>query len=216
MKPSFLIAAVAAAMLAGAAPVSAHRAHVAPAHGGGMTGGELLGAAWTQGLSGQTAPFLGSCSTVARNVIVPHFADGTARCTATPAAKLFVFFGSFCSAAENPLLTTERAQLACAIASDRAIRGFTITLDRGRKIDILNRRFELFSPQRSVRLPADNEFGLPAGRTTFTAHAWGAVIGDLRPGRHTVAVRIVAPDFGGTFTFTTILDVARVPITRGE
>ncbi|MDA0169646.1 hypothetical protein OJ998_11180 [Solirubrobacter taibaiensis] len=209
MKHSILLAALATTMLAGAASASAHSTHVAPAQGGGMTGGQLLGEAWTQGLSGRTAPFAGTCSTVARNVLVAHFVDGTATCRATPAARLFVFFGSFCSAAENPLLTTERAQLACAVSSDEAIHGLTITVDRGQAVDIHKRRFELFSPQRSVRLPADNEFGLPAGRTTFTAHAWGAVIDGLRPGRHTVAVQLVAPDFGGTFTFTTVLDIVR-------
>ena len=209
MKRSILLAVLATTMLVGAASASAHSAEVTPAQGGGMTGGELLGEAWTQGLSGRTAPFAGTCSTVARNVLGPHFVDGTATCRATPAARLFVFFGSFCSAAEYPLLTTEQAQLACAISSDEAIHGLTVTVDRGRTIDIHERRFELFSPQRSVRLPADNEFGLPAGRTTFTAHAWGAVVEGFRPGRHTVVLQLVAPDWGGTYTFTTILDIAR-------
>ena len=208
MKRSILLAILATTMLVGAASASAHNAHVTPARGGGMTGGQLLGEAWAQGLSGQSAPFSGTCSTVAGNVLVSHYTDDTARCTATPASRLLVFFGSFCSVAENPLLTTEREQLACAISSDEAIDDLTVTVDRGRAIDIHKRRFELFSPQRSVRLPADNDFGLPAGDTTFTAHAWGAVVEGLRPGRHTVVLQLVAPDFGGTYTFTTILDIA--------
>jgi len=45
------------------------------------------------------------------------------------------------------------------------------------------------------------------GHATFTAHAWGAVIRRPRPGRHTVAIEVVA-DFG-TFPVTIALDVAR-------
>jgi hypothetical protein len=209
MKRTILLAALATTMLAGAASASAHSGHVAPAYGGGMTGGELLGEGWAQALSGQSAPFSGTCSTVTRTVLVSHYTDGTARCTATPASRLLVFFGSFCSAAEDPLLITERQQLACAISSDEAIDGLTVTVDSGRAIDIHKRRFELVSSQRSVILPADNQFGLPAGRTTFTAHGWGAVVEGLSPGSHTVVMQLVAPYFGGTFTFTTVLEVIR-------
>ena len=209
MKRSILLAALATTMLAGAASASAHSGHVAPAHGGGMTGGELLGEGWTQALSGQSAPFSGTCSTVTGTVLVSHYEEGTAKCTATPASRLLVFFGSFCSAAEDPLLITERQQLACAISSDEAIDGLTVTVDSGRAIDIHKHRFELFSQQRGVVLPADNQFDLPAGPTTFTAHGWGAVVEELRPGRHTVVVQLVAPDWGGTYTSTTILEVTR-------
>ena len=71
---------------------------------------------------------------------------------------MLVFFGSFCSAAENPLLTTEQTQLACAISSDEAIDDLTVTIDGGRN------------------------------------------------GRHPQAV---APDWGGIYTSTTILHIAR-------
>jgi hypothetical protein len=61
-----------------------------------------------------------------------------------------------------------------------------------------------------VQLPADNFYGAEAGTIlTFTAHAWGAVIRKLRHGRHTVAIEVVAPGFGGTFNSTINVDVVR-------
>jgi hypothetical protein len=208
MKPALLVTALAATMLAATASASANPAVVAPAHGGGMTGGELLGEGWVQALSGRNAPYAGTCTSIARNVLVSHFRDGSATCAARPSSLLFVFFGSFCSTAEPPFPTTEPEQLACAIASDQAIQHLNVTVDGGRPIDIVSPRFEVVSPQRSVLLSPNNEFGLPAGPATFTAHAWAAVLKAPRPGRHTVTVEVVAPDWGGTLTFTTILEVA--------
>jgi hypothetical protein len=197
------LAAVAATLLAGAGPARAHTASVEPAR----HGGELLGDAWVQGLSGYTAPFAGSCTLLAPHVLLSHPADGTATCTAALDSRLFVFFGSFCSQAEFPALTTERAQRECAVAADRAMQHMNVTVDGRRPIDILRPRFEVISPQRSVVLPSDDPpFGLPPGPTTFTAHGWAAMIGDLGRGRHTVTVEIVAPDWGGSFSSTTVLN----------
>jgi hypothetical protein len=211
-----LVASVAAAALtapaaqarpigAQAASASAHTASVEPAR----NGGQLLGEEWVNGLSGRTAAYAGTCTMLARHVLVSHYADGTATCTATPASRLFVFFGSFCSAAEDPSLTTERAQRECAVDGDRAMQHMNVAVDGLQPIDIVGRRFEVVSPQRSVVLPSENPpFGLPPGPTTFTAHGWAALIGDLRHGRHTITIEIVAPDWGGSFRFTTVLDVA--------
>jgi hypothetical protein len=203
-----------------AAPATGAQLHqdgavVAPARGGGLTGGELLGEAWAHGLvlpAGED-PFSGSCTTLARNVLVPHLDDaGAAKCTATPATRLFVYFGSECSDVEGPVFAqTEEEQLACAVASDQAIHELNITVDNGDTINLVGPRFELFSPQRTIGLPADNVFGVPAQTATFTAHAWGAVIRNLHPGQHTVIVEVVAPDFGGTFTFTITLNVIPGP-----
>jgi len=73
---------------------------VAPARGGGLTGGELLGKDWAQGLARPAGddPFSGRCRTLVRNVLIPAIGeDVTATCTATPRTRLFVFFGSFFS-----------------------------------------------------------------------------------------------------------------------
>jgi len=202
-----------AVALCAAPAASAHDRHqdrggavVAPARGGGLTGGELLAKAWSVGPFATEDPFSGSCVTLARNVIAPHFGDdGTATCDATQRTRLFVFFGTACFNVEEGVGETEEEQLACAVAADQAVRQFNVTVDDGKTIRLLRRRFELFSSQTTVPLPPGNEFGVDTA--TFTAHAWGAVIRRLRPGRHTVAIEVVA-DFG-TFHVTVALNVAR-------
>ena len=202
-----------AVALCAAPAASAHDRHqdrggavVAPARGGGLTGGELLAKAWSVGPFATEDPFSGSCVTLARNVIAPHFGDdGTATCDATQRTRLFVFFGTACFNVEEGVGETEEEQLACAVAADQAVRQFNVTVDDGKTIRLLRRRFELFSSQTTVPLPPGNEFGVDTA--TFTAHAWGAVIRRLRPGRHTVAIEVVA-DFG-TFHVTVALNVVR-------
>jgi hypothetical protein len=186
------------------------RAAISPARGGGLTGGELLGEAWARGLSGSNAPFQGTCTTLAPNVLQGHGGDdGIARCTATPRSRLYVGFGSFCDDLENGL-ETEREQLACArAASQEFLKELNVTVDNGDPINIVRPRFELFSPQRTIELPADNDFGVPAGTPlTFTAHGWGVVVHSLRPGRHIVTLEVVTPDFRALF-ITVILKVVR-------
>ena len=93
---------------------------------------------------------------------------------------------------------------------DRGFEEINISVDGAEPVNIVRRRFEEISPQRWVRLPADNFFGLPAGPATFVAHAYAAVVHGLRPGRHIVTVGIVNPDFGDPFTLTAaVLDVRR-------
>jgi hypothetical protein len=209
-----------AVALCAAPAASAHDRHqdgggavVAPARGGGLTGGELLAKAWSVGPFATEDPFSGSCVTLARNVIAPHFGDdGTATCAATQRTRLFVFFGTACFNVEEGVGETEEEQLACAVAADQAVQQFNVTVDDGKSIKLLRRRFELFSSQTTVPLPPGNEFGVDTA--TFTAHAWGAVIRRLRPGRHTVAIELVA-DFG-TFHVTVALNVARGGHPTGE
>lgn len=185
---------------------------IAPARGGGLTGGELLGAAWTRELvrpASQADPFAGTCVTLAHDVIAPHFDDqGTATCAGTRATRLLVFFGSECSNREDPATETRAAQLACAIDSDRAIESLSVTLDDGDTIDIVRPRFELFSPQTTVELPPDNVFRTGERTATFTAHAWGAVIRSLRPGRHSVTFAVaLGAGYDVRFTSTIVLTI---------
>ena len=224
-RRSIVLAVLAIALCA--APVASARdqprkgsgAVIAPARGGGLTGGELLGEVWAQNLAlpASNDPFAGTCIPFVRNVIAPHPGEtGTARCNATPSTRLFVFFGSFWSALEEPFPATEEEQLAEAVAADQAIQELNVTVDRGRTVNLVRRRFELFSPQRTVQLLDDNLFGVPAQTTTFTAHAWGAVIRGWRPGRHTVSFEVVAPDWGDPFTLTVILNVVPGHSDRGD
>jgi hypothetical protein len=206
------VALCVATVAAGYNPARQRDAVIAPARGGGLTGGELLGEAWARSLAqptGQADAFAGSCVTLAHDVIAPHFGDnGTATCTGTRATQLLVFWGSECSNRDTPATYTRAAQLACARTADRAIKALTVTVDGGDTVDIVRPRFELFSPQRTIVLPPDNVFGTAERTATFTAHAWGAVIRSLRPGRHTVrfAVALGArPD--DRFTLTILLTI---------
>ncbi|MDA0169451.1 hypothetical protein OJ998_10170 [Solirubrobacter taibaiensis] len=204
-----LALALCAAPATPAHPPNDHaRAAISPARGGGLTGGELQAEAWARGLSGSNAAFQGTCTTLAPGVLQGHGGDdGIARCTATPRSRLFVNFGSFCSDLGEGF-KTEREQLACARAvSQEFLKELNVTVDNGDPINIVRPRFELFSPQRTIALPADNDFGVPAGTPlTFTAHGWGVVVHSLRPGRHTVTLEVVTPEFRGVF-ITIILKV---------
>ena len=205
------IAVLAAPVAAAQAPSRGGGAVVSPARGGGLTGGELLGEAWARGsYSNDPNPLNGTCESITRDVLAAHFDDDlTATCTATQRTRLFLFFGTACFNVEEGVGETREEQLACAAAGDRAIHELNVTVDGGKTINIVNQRFELFSPQRMVQLPEDNVFGVAAQTVTFTAHAWGAVVRRLRPGQHIVTFQLVAPDFGGSFTFTINLDVLR-------
>jgi len=185
---------------------------IAPARGGGETGGELLSEAWTRELvrpANEPDAFAGACVTLAHDVIAPHFDDqGTATCAGTRATRLLVFWGSECSNRDDPATETRAAQLACAIDSDRAIKSLSVSVDDRDPIDIVRPRFELFSPQRTVGLPPDNVFGTDEPTATFTAHAWGAVIRSLRPGRHTVTFAVaLGAGHDDRFTLTIVLTI---------
>ena len=180
----FLLCGFAVAALAASAPRAS--ASVEPAR----AGGELLAEAWAQALSGGTAESSGGCTHIARDVLVSHPDDAlSSRCRLSSDERLFVMFGSFCISTEDPELDTREEQLACAVASDQAIEQLTVTVD-GRRVDIHRPRFELFSPQREVLLSPQNVLA------TFTAHAWGAVVTDLCPGRHTIVLAVVATAWG--------------------
>jgi hypothetical protein len=207
-----LAVALCAAPAAAAHPHHDHgHATISPARGGGLTGGELQAEAWARGLSGSNDPFQGTCTTLARNVLQAHGGDdGTARCNATRDSRLFIGFGSFCSDLEDGV-ETEQEQLACAATvSHESLKELNVTVDNRDTINIVRPRFELFSPQRTIALPADNFFDVPAGTPlTFTAHGWAVVVHSLRPGRHTVTLEVVHPDNSRVLFITVFLDVAR-------
>jgi hypothetical protein len=207
------LAALAVALCA--APAAAAHPHndpghavISPARGGGLTGGELLAEGWARGLSGSNVPFSGTCTTLARNVLQAHGGDdGTATCTATPRSRLFVGFGSFCSDIGDGL-ETEQEQLACAVAVSHELKELNVTVDNRDMIDIIRPRFELFSPQRTIALPADNFFEVPTGTPlTFIAHGWGVVVHSLRPGRHTVTLEVMHADNSRELFITVFLKV---------
>jgi hypothetical protein len=186
---------------------------VAPAHGGGLSGGELLAASWANVMETPPGanPDAGGCATIARDVLDAFPGpDGIARCTGTQRTRLLVGFGTECSNLDPPsFFETEADQRACAVAGDQGFEELNVTVDDGDTINLVRPRFELISPQTTVELPPDNIFHSAAPTATFTAHAWGAVVRKLRPGQHSVTVEVVNPDFGPPFSFTIVLDVVR-------
>jgi hypothetical protein len=211
----FAVLAVVAVALCAAPVAVAHPPHndggavVAPVHKvAGLTGGELLGEAWAQILSHPADTFSGSCMPLGRNgkVVSPEPGpDFTATCTVKRGTSLFFWFGSECSNVEEPPFfgADEAEQRACAVAADVPFfEEAHLTVDGGEPVDILNPRFELFSPQRTVDLPADNNLGVEPQTATFTAHGWGALVRKLRPGQHTITVEVATADEDTTFTVT--------------
>ena len=178
----------------------------------GLTGGELLGEAWFQGLSHPAGTFSGGCIPLGQRgrVITPERGpDSTSSCTVKRGAKVFVFLGTECSNVEPPpdFGADFAAQRACARATSEAVQTVRVTVDDHPPVDIHRRRFELLSPQRTVDLPPDNVLEIPPQTATFTAHAWGALVSNLRPGEHTIAGEFVAAGFDASFTL--FLDVNR-------
>lgn len=214
-----VLATVAVALCA--APVAgAHDRH--GGHSGAVitpTTGKLLGEAWAQlyALPLSKNPIEGNgdpCLKVGRDVTV---ALGGARCTIRYGTALQLGSSGAWSNAERPYPQTEAAQRAEALASSQLLTKLTVTVDHDRPVDLLRRRFELFSPQRTVRLPEDNILDgadpeapeVPAQRITLTAHGYMALVRNLRPGRHTLELAGVYADESFTVPFEEITVVRR-------
>jgi hypothetical protein len=208
-----LAIALCAAPVAGAHDqLTAGAGVIAPARGGGLSGGELMGEAQARQLE-VPADELGSgrCFTVARNVLAPDPGmDGTATCTGPRRTRLLLSFGFFCTDVTDNVVT-EQQQLACAVAGAQStIREMNITVDAGPTVNIRTPRFAASSPQCRVHLAPGNFLGVPTGPATFTTYGWAAVIRHLRPGPHTATLQIVlAPGNGEPFTSTIFLNIVR-------
>jgi hypothetical protein len=156
-----------------------------------------LGESWAQlySLPLSEHPFVGNgnnCLTLANKVIQ---AIGSRPCTIEQGSAFTFSFGTAWSSAEDPFPQTKAEQGALALAADQGIVSVTATVDDGPPIDIRTPRFELFSPQRTVLLPADNFLGVPGpGTVTLTAHGWGAVVRKLGLGQHTIVGDAVFAD----------------------
>jgi hypothetical protein len=192
-----LVAALCAAPLAGARDHEKAGA-ITPSRG------TLVGAAWAQiySLPAAENPLFGNgnpCLSVGHHVIQAF--EGR-QCTVEQGTALLLFLGSAWSNLEAPYPPDESAQRAVAQAADRTISEIQVTIDGGDPVDIHTARFELFSPQQTVQLPAENILGVAPQAATLTAHGWSALVRNLKPGSHTIVVEaewdgnhIVAPHF---------------------
>jgi hypothetical protein len=220
-----VLAAVAVALCAAPLAVAHHPkgrgAVVAPAHNvAGLTGGELMGEAWVRLLSHPAGTFSGSCFPVdpKGKVVVPDPGpDFTSTCTVKQGTRVFFFVGAECSNVEEPpfFAVGEAAQAACAIAADEIFLEISITVDGGEPVDILNPRFELLSPQRTVEIAENNFLGVPASPANFVAHGWGAFVKKLRPGAHTITLEVTDTELGTT-TSTAFINVVRDGHEHGQ
>lgn len=203
LRPTVLAALVVALCAAPAAGADAPRKAVLT-----PSTGPLLGEATAQtyGLPLSENPFAGNgnpCLTVGHNVI---WAVGSApHCTVKQGTAILLVVGTAWSSAEDPFPKDEAAQRALALAADQATSEIQVTIDDADPVDIHTRRFERFSPQRTIQLPDENILGVPAQTVTATTHAWSALVRNLRRGHHTISGEAVID--GEQFVETSSIDV---------
>jgi hypothetical protein len=181
---------------------------VAPHHRfDGVTGGDAMGAGWYRVLSLPAAdnPWFGNgerCVTLGHHrMVLLAIGNGPPQtCTVKQGTAVFVIgIMTFCDNVEPPPFfgADEAAQRDCAWALLRGdVRSIRLTVDDGKAVDLHVPRYASCSPQRRVRLLADNILGVPPQPATFTACGWVAWLTDLPPGRH--ALRSEATFTDGT------------------
>jgi hypothetical protein len=163
----------------------------------GLTGGDAMGEMWYRGYTLPAAENQGfgngkPCVRLGRtgNILVgAEFQPGP--CSVNQGTTVLIW--GITSTCDNfdPLNgyygADEAAQRECAVTTLAPyVEAIRLTVDNGEPVDFHSRRFAIFSPQRKVLVRADNPFGLPAGRGTFTAWGWVAWLKDLSPGRHMI------------------------------
>ena len=107
-------------------------------------------------------------------------------CTVSKGTAIMLGFAPAWSDAEDPFPATEAEQRAVLRDFAQGFSAISVVVDGGAPVDIHRRRYELFSPQRTVRLPDDNILGVQAQPVTLTAYGWVVLVRNLRPGRHTI------------------------------
>jgi hypothetical protein len=209
MRRSRHIVLIAVTLALSAAPVAAAdskhgdgRAVVVPA------GGQLTGQ-WFETFFEMTAdesPFYDNgdpCVFFARNGKVLSAivgGDGTVTCTAERGTVLSTGWDHFCSTFDEPPYNPagKAEQRTCAFGLSQSVTTLTLTVD-GITIDLLKRRFAVFSPQTTVDLPVGNIVGIDPGRHTLTSYGWEVLVRNLKVGRHVITLDVVDGDFSGSF-----------------
>ena len=179
-----VLAAFAVALYAAPA-AGAHNPEIAPGQG------KLLGDLWAQlyALPVSENPLAGNgdpCLEVGHKVVAPV---ENSSCTVRRGTAIMLGFAPSWSNAEYPFPATAAKQRAVLRDFNRGFTEISVVIDGGDAIDIHRRRYEVVSPQRTVRLPEDNILEVPAQTVTLTAAGWVVLVRDLRPGRHTIVAR---------------------------
>ena len=132
---------------------------------------------------------------------------GEVTCAAEVGTVVTTGWSHFCSSFEvgtEFYAVGKQEQRACARAVSGAETRVSVTVD-GHTVDIFKPQFAGFSPQTSVRLPADNVFGVPGQTATITAYGWRANIRNLGVGRHLITTTIVVD--GDSYPFHHVIDI---------
>jgi hypothetical protein len=199
-----LAVAMCAAPVAGAHDQKTGGGHLVPpdARVGGLTAGQVMGEAWyrVHTLPVAENPWFGNgdgCARLGRKGKV-LLGFGFQPCTVPEGTTVYVLgITNTCDNVEpEPFFgADEAAQRKCAVAGLRPhTESIRLTVDGRKSVDLLKRRYEIFSPQREVQLLEDNFLGVPPGPATFTAWGWVAWLKDLPPGVHTLRSEAVFDD----------------------
>jgi hypothetical protein len=178
---------------------------------GGLTGAELLGAAFAIEYGASVSRPPEPCRRLGRagRVLAVPANGATTTCTVRPGTPVLVGFGAACSDVEpKPFFAgSEAEQRRCARAfTARYVREVRVSVDDGPAVDLRTRRFRVTSPQVGFALPEDDVFGVDRSSGTLVANAYIALVRGLRRGRHTITVDVVTLD--GATTTTLLVDVA--------
>ena len=182
----------------------------------------LLADWWEVGLESPVSksPFTGTadpCVMLNRHVLGPVFAGPepvlTMDCTVPRNTFILaVTFTSECSDAEDPPFfgATPRARRECAIAANSGITENTVTID-GKEYDVSRYRYQ--TPDRRVRLPEDDLFGVDATSLRFGADGWAPLIEPLKPGRHVIEI-VTSGEFPGSEGPVTLTGILNLEVRR--
>ena len=165
----------------------------------GITGGEAMGLSWAVSYSLPATEDRAPCLRLGRTRSILVAVDfEPVPCTVRRGTTLLVWgITNTCSTVDEPPFHAvgSAAQRRCArTLLEPIIDSVTLTVDRGRPIDLKRPQFEIFSPLQHVQVPADNPFGVRAQRATFTAWGWVAWLKDLPPGQHTIRTEATGTD----------------------
>jgi hypothetical protein len=193
---------------------------VTPDHSvGGLTGGDAIGQAWylIYSLPEAENPFVGNgepCVRLGRKgeVLVPIGFEVVTCTVPQGTAVLINGISLTCSDVEPPpfFARGKAAQRECAKAALAPfVESIALTVDGGDPVDLQKRRYETFSPQREVQVPAGNIIGVPPGPATITAWGFEAWLTKLPPGRHTITEEAIFNEGSPPHISTRVINVVR-------
>jgi hypothetical protein len=112
------------------------------------------------------------------------------------------------SSIEAPYPRDEATQQRLALELDETVDTSIVTVDGGKAVNVHDPLYGALSPQKSVKLPRDNVFGVPPQRITLSAHGWMVFVLDLPPGVHAIRSYNTFKD-GSVYDFTKYVKVIR-------